>query len=54
MATCAMTCADAKKIDLVDYLASLGYHPQKVSPPDYWYLSPFRDEKTLPLRLIES
>jgi len=40
------TCADAKKIDLVDYLASLGHHPQKVSHQDYWYLSPFRDEKT--------
>src|ERR1044072_7077641 len=46
MATCALNCADAKKIDLVDYLASLGFHPQKVSPPDYWFLSPFRDEKT--------
>src|SRR6478735_6567859 len=46
MATCALTCADAKKIDLVDYLASLGHHPQKASHPDYWYLSPFRDEKT--------
>jgi DNA primase len=46
MATSALTCADAKKIDLVDFLASLGYHPQKVSHPDYWYLSPFRDEKT--------
>jgi hypothetical protein len=46
MATCALTCTDAKKIDLVDYLASLGHHPQKVSHPDYRYLSPFRDEKT--------
>jgi hypothetical protein len=46
MTTCALTCADAKKIDLVDYLVSLGHHPQKVSHPDYWYLSPFRDEKT--------
>lgn len=35
-----------EKNDLVDYLASLGYHPQNVSPPDYWFLSPFRDEKT--------
>jgi hypothetical protein len=46
MSTCALTCSDAKKIDLVDYLASLGHHPKKVSHPDYWYLSPFRDEKT--------
>jgi hypothetical protein len=28
-----LTCADAKKIHLVDYLASLGYHPQKASRP---------------------
>ncbi|OQP65853.1 hypothetical protein A3860_14765 [Niastella vici] len=46
MATWALTCAEAKKIDLVDYLASLGYHAQKVSHPDYWFLSPFRVEKT--------
>jgi DNA primase len=46
MATCALTCAEAKKIDLVDYLASLGHHPKQVSPPDYWFLSPIRDEKT--------
>lgn len=29
MATYALTCADAKKIDLVDYLTSLVHHPQK-------------------------
>jgi len=46
MATCALTCAEAKKIDLVDYLASLSHHPQKVRNNDYWYLSPLRDEKT--------
>jgi len=41
MATCALTCADAKKIDLVDYLASLGHHPQKASHPDYVFRKPF-------------
>ena len=46
MATCALTCADAKKLDMVDYLASLGHHPQKVRNNDYWYLSPLRSEKT--------
>jgi hypothetical protein len=46
MATCALTCADAKKIDLVDYLASLGHHPQKIRNSDYWYLSPLRQERT--------
>lgn len=41
-----LTCADAKQFDLVDYLASLGHEPQKVRNQDYWYLSPFREEKT--------
>lgn len=41
-----LICAEAKQIDLVDYLASLGHLPQKVRNQDYWYLSPLRDEKT--------
>jgi hypothetical protein len=40
------SCGDAKQIDIVDYLASLNHHPQKVHNQDYWYLSPLRDEKT--------
>ena len=35
----------AKKIDLVEYLESLGYCPQKIRNNDYWYLSPLREEK---------
>ncbi|NLR56927.1 DNA primase [Chitinophaga polysaccharea] len=38
--------AEAKRIDIVDYLASLGYQPQKFRGEDYWYLSPFREENT--------
>jgi hypothetical protein len=41
-----LSCADARQIDLVDYLNTLGYQPQKVRGTDYWYLSPLRDEKT--------
>ncbi|MBT1687384.1 CHC2 zinc finger domain-containing protein [Dawidia soli] len=41
-----LTCATARQIDLVYYLASLGYTPAKIRNNDYWYLSPFRDEKT--------
>lgn len=37
---------DAKNIDMVDYLATLGYQPKKISNNDYWYLSPLREEKT--------
>ena len=40
-----MNCEQANQIDLVDYLNSLGYRPQKIRGSDYWYLSPFRDEK---------
>jgi hypothetical protein len=41
-----MTIEKAKEIDLVDYLATLGHHPTKVSSPHYWYLSPLREERT--------
>ena len=34
----------AQVIDLVDYLSSLGHYPKKVKEPDYWFLSPFRNE----------
>ncbi|WP_325637607.1 hypothetical protein, partial [Chitinophaga sp.] len=30
-----LMCAEAKQIDLVDYLASLGHQPQKVRNQDY-------------------
>jgi len=40
-----LSCAQAKQIDLVEYLASIGHHPQKINRQDYWYSSPFRDEK---------
>jgi len=42
----SISCEEAKRIDLVDYLASLGCQPQKVRNQDYWYLSPLRTEKT--------
>ena len=37
---------EVKQIDLVDYLDSLGHQPKMVRNSDYWYLSPFRQEKT--------
>ncbi len=39
-------CIESNRIDLVDYLSNLEYHPQKIKNNDYWYLSPLRDEKT--------
>jgi CHC2 zinc finger/Toprim-like len=41
-----LSCREARQIDMVGYLAQLGYHPQKVHGTDHWYLSPFRHEKT--------
>ncbi|MBS0032473.1 CHC2 zinc finger domain-containing protein [Chitinophaga sp. 22321] len=46
MATNDFPIAEAKRTDMVDYLAFLGYQPQKVRGQDYWYLSPFREEST--------
>ena len=40
-----MTCAEANKVGLVEYLFSLGFIPTKIRGNDYWYLSPLRQEK---------
>ncbi|WP_245975108.1 CHC2 zinc finger domain-containing protein [Deminuibacter soli] len=42
----SLSIQDAKQINLVDYLATLGHQPQKIRNSDYWYLSPLREEKT--------
>ncbi|RYZ25137.1 MAG: DNA primase, partial [Chitinophagaceae bacterium] len=39
-----INCAQARRIDLVDYLQHLGYTPQRVRGREYWYLSPLRVE----------
>src|ERR1700680_4098414 len=39
------TCAQAKKMNLVDFLASLGHFPTRIRNNDYWYLSPLRNEE---------
>ena len=41
-----LTCAQAREIDLVDYLKAAGHEPHKIRNYDYWYLSPLRIEKT--------
>ncbi len=37
---------DIKRIDLVSYLDSIGHQPKLIRNNDYWYYSPFREEKT--------
>ena len=41
-----LTCEQAKEIDLIEYLASINHQPVKIRNNDYWYLSPFRNERT--------
>ncbi|HEX2536021.1 MAG TPA: toprim domain-containing protein [Chitinophagaceae bacterium] len=45
MANEKISCAQARWLDLVEYLASLGHTPHKVRGQDYWYLSPLRTER---------
>jgi hypothetical protein len=40
-----LTCDEARSIDLVQYLESLGHYPQRIIRSDYWYLSPLRQER---------
>jgi hypothetical protein len=40
-----MNCHQANQIGLVDYLDFLGFQPRKITRSNYWYLSPFRNEK---------
>ena len=37
---------ELKRIDLVSYLDGLGHQPKLIRNTDYWYYSPFRQEKT--------
>ncbi|WP_126245893.1 toprim domain-containing protein [Chitinophaga rhizosphaerae] len=43
--------SDVKQLDLVDFLASLGFHPVKVQNQEYWYLSPLRNERTASFKI---
>lgn len=45
------TCDEVKSIDMVNYLSSLGYKPEKIRENDYWYLSPFRNERTASFKI---
>lgn len=46
-----MNIKQAKEIDMVDYLSKLGFTPQRISEPHYWYHSPFREERTASFKI---
>ena len=41
-----MNCQKAKQIDIISFLNKNGYVPHKTNDLVFWYLSPFRKEKT--------
>ncbi|WP_413998104.1 toprim domain-containing protein [Flavobacterium sp. W1B] len=41
----SFTIEQAKALDMIQYLSSLGFEPIKIRNNDYWYLSPLRVEK---------
>ena len=41
-----MKIEEAKQVRIVDFLAQMGHHAQYVKSEQYWYLSPFRAERT--------
>ncbi len=40
-----MTIQQAKEMDMVDYLSRQGHLPSKISGNNYWYYSPFHEER---------
>jgi len=40
-----LSCSQAKEMDLVNFLYSIDFLPQKIRGSDHWYLSPLREEK---------
>jgi hypothetical protein len=41
-----VSCTEARQMDIVCYLSTLGYEPARIRSFDYWYHSPLRSEKT--------
>lgn len=49
-----LTVTDTRKIDMVDYLASLGFQTVKTNGDDFWYHSPFHQERTASFKINRS
>jgi hypothetical protein len=41
-----VNCKEYNQLDIVDFLITIGHQPVKINGNDYWYNSPFRNEKT--------
>jgi hypothetical protein len=49
-----MNCQQANQIDMVAYLATLGFKPEKIRQNDYWYLSPNHAENSASFKVNRS
>ena len=47
----ALSYSEAKKIAIQDYLSNLGFEPYKIRGIDYWYRSPFRNERNASFKI---
>jgi hypothetical protein len=43
-----------RRTDMVSYLSKMGIEPARINGVNYWYLSPFRDEKTPSFKINRS
>lgn len=49
-----LSCSQVNDLDIVAYLETLGYQPQKIVGQNYWYLSPLRIEHTASFKVNRS
>ena len=49
-----MKCAEVNKVNLVEYLFSLGFTPTKITGNNYWRILPLRDEKQASFKIDKS
>lgn len=46
-----MKISEAKEMDMVEYLSTLGHQAVRISGKNYWYLSPLRSERTASFKI---
>lgn len=46
-----LSCEETNNLDMVDYLSRIGHEPKRISGHQYWYLSPFRNERTASFKI---
>lgn len=49
-----MTIKESRRVDMVDYLLTLGYSPDRIRNNNYWFHSPLRTERTPSFKINRS